>query len=249
MSKLSGKVAVVTGASKGIGAAIAEYFAKEGASVVVNYARSKKAADDVVAKIEAGGGKAVAVQADVSQSSEVAKLFDAAKDKFGRVDILVNNAGIYEFAPLGEITEDHYRRQFDLNVFGLLRSTQEAAKHFSDGGAVVINISSTVSLTPAPGGSVYSATKAAVDAITRSLALELAPKVRVVSLAPGFVLTDGTEEKGIAGSQFEEGAKARTPLGRSGTTDDIAKVAVFLASNDAGWITGEVVPAGGGIRL
>ena len=248
MSKLSGKVAVVTGASKGIGAAIAEAFAKEGASVVVNYARSRKEADEVVSRIEAGGGKAVAVQADVSQSADVAKLFAATKEKFGHVDVLVNNAGIYEFSPLDSITEDHYRRQFDLNVFGLLRTTQEAVRHLN-GSGVVINLSSTVSLTPAPGGSVYSATKAAVDAITRSLALELGPKVRVVSIAPGFVLTDGSVEKGIAGSDFEKIALTRTPLARSGKPDDIAKVAVFLASDDAGWITGEVVPAGGGIRL
>jgi 3-oxoacyl-[acyl-carrier protein] reductase len=249
MKRLTGKVAVVTGASKGIGAAIAEGLAQEGASVVVNYARSKADADKVLENIEAAGGKAIAVQADVSNSADVTSLFAAAKEAFGHVDILVNNAGLYEFAALGEITEEHYRKQFDLNVFGLLRTTQEAVKHLGEAGGVVINLSSTVSLTPAPGGSVYSATKAAVDAITRSLALELGPRVRVVSIAPGFVVTEGTEEKGLAGSDFEKMASSRTPLGRSGKPDDIAKVAVFLASDDAGWITGEVIPAGGGIRL
>ncbi len=249
MRRLEGKVAVITGSSKGIGAAIAQQFAAEGASVVVNYGRSKKEADQVVSEIEGKGGKAFAVQADIAKSDDVTKLFDSAKEKFGRIDVLVNNAGIYDFAPLAGITEEHYRKHFDLNVFGLIRATQEAVRHFGDGEGVVVNISSIVSVTPPPGGAVYSATKAAVDAITRVFAMELGPKVRVVSISPGMVDTEGSQEKGIVGSDFEKMAISRSPMGRLGKPEDIAQAATFLASSDASWMTGETVLVGGGLRL
>jgi|SRR5579871_1018472 len=249
MGKLKGKTAVVTGASKGIGAGIALALAKEGANVVVNYARAKDDAERVVAQINQNGSKGIAVQADVSKKADVDKLFAAANKAFGKVDILVNNAGIYEFAALPEITEDSYRRMFDLNVLGTLLSTQAAVKSMPAGGSV-INLSSIVSLTPAPTASVYSATKGAVDVITRTLALELGPqKIRVNSLAPGLVETEGTRAAGTTEGEFKQMALARTPLGRVGQPDDIAKVAVFLASDDSAWMTGEVVPVGGGARL
>lgn len=249
MGKLSGKTAVITGASKGIGAGIALAFAKEGANVVVNYARAKKDAEKVAADIKNSGGKSITVQADVSKKAEVDKLFAETTKAFGTVDILVNNAGVYEFAPLEGITEESYRRMFDLNVLGTLLSTQAAVKSMTHGGSV-INLSSVASLTPPPAGSVYSATKGAVDVITRSLAQELGPQnIRVNSLAPGLVETEGTKAAGTSDGEFKKLAVSRTPLGRMGVPQDIAKVAVFLASDDSSWITGEVLPVGGGARL
>jgi 3-oxoacyl-[acyl-carrier protein] reductase len=248
MSKLKDKVAVVTGASKGIGAAIAKALAAEGASVVVNYASSKSGADAVVAAIAENGGKAVAAHGDVSKAAEAQGIVDVAIQHFGRLDILVNNSGIYEFAPLEGVTEDHFHRSFNINVLGLLLTTQAAAKHLGEGGSV-INISSVVtSLTP-PQSAVYTGTKGAVDAITGALAHELAPKkVRVNAINPGFVETEGTHSGGLSGSDFERDAVAQTPLARAGQPDDIASVAVFLASDDAGWLTGERITASGGLR-
>jgi len=249
MGKLKGKTAVVTGASKGIGAGIALAFAKEGANVVVNYARAKDDAEKVAAKINQNGTKAITVQADVSKRADVDKLFAEATKAFGKVDILVNNAGIYEFAPLQDITEDSYRRMFDLNVLGTLLSTQAAVKSMPAGGSV-INLSSVVSLTPPPTAAVYSATKGAVDVITRTLAQELGPqKIRVNSLSPGLVETEGTRAAGTSEGEFKNLAVSRTPLGRVGEPQDIAKVAVFLASDDSAWMTGEVLPVSGGARL
>jgi 3-oxoacyl-[acyl-carrier protein] reductase len=248
MSKLAGKVAVVTGASKGIGAAIAKSLAAEGASVVVNYASSKAGADTVVAAITAAGGKAVAVKGDVSKAADAQGLADAAVKQFGRLDILVNNSGVYEFAPLEEITEDHYHKQFNVNVLGLLLTTQAAAKHMTEGGSV-INIGSLVSRLFPVGSSVYTATKGAVDAITGVLAQELGPrKIRVNALNPGMVETEGTHAAGFIGSDFNTHAVAQTPLGRIGQPDDIASIAVFLASSDSFWLTGEKLYAGGGMR-
>ncbi|HZD32468.1 MAG TPA: glucose 1-dehydrogenase [Candidatus Angelobacter sp.] len=250
MGKLTGKTAVVTGASKGIGAGIAKAFGKEGANVVVNYASAKADAEKVAAEIEKTGGKAIAVQADVSKQADVDRLFAETKKAFGAVDVLVNNAGVYEFAPIEQITEASYRRMFDLNVLGTVLSTQAAIKGMNGNGGSIINLSSVASLTPPPTGSLYSATKGAVDVITRSLAQELGPrKIRVNSLAPGLVETEGTRTQGTAEGEFRDVAVARTPLGRVGAPEDIAKVAVFLASDDSGWITGEVLPVGGGVRL
>jgi 3-oxoacyl-[acyl-carrier protein] reductase len=249
MGKLTGKTAVVTGASKGIGAGIALALAKEGANVVVNYARAKNDAEKVATQINQNGSKAITVQADVSKKADVDKLFAEATKAFGKVDILVNNAGVYEFAPLDQITEDSYRRQFDLNVLGTLLSTQAAVKSMPAGGSV-INLSSVVALTPPPDSSVYSATKGAIDVITRTLAQELGPqKIRVNSLSPGLVETEGTRSAGVSEGDFKQMAISRTPLGRVGQPDDIAKVAVFLASDDSAWMTGEVLPVGGGARL
>jgi 3-oxoacyl-[acyl-carrier protein] reductase len=246
--KLAGKVAVVTGASKGIGAAIAEQLAAAGAAVVVNYASSKSGADRVVASIEKQGGKAIAVQADLSKPAEVERLFAETKKAYGKVDILVNNAGIYQFAPLGEITADHFHRQFDLNVLGLVLATQEAVKLMGEGGSV-INISSVVATYTPPNASVYSATKAAVDAITKSLSKELGPrKIRVNSVNPGMVETEGTTAAGITESEMRTQTEASTPLGRIGQPQDIAPVVLFLASPDSGWITGESLFVSGGIR-
>jgi 3-oxoacyl-[acyl-carrier protein] reductase len=249
MAKLSGKVAVVTGASKGIGAAIAEKLGREGASVVVNYAKDKAGAERVVAHIQHAGGKAVAVQADVSKEAEIKKLFSETAKTFGKLDILVNNAGVYEFRPLQEITEEHYHRIFDLNVLGLLLTTKEGVAHMNDGGSI-INVSSIASKTPGPNSSVYSATKGAVDVISRALALELAPrKIRVNSLLPGATETEGARSLPEFANGFADLAISRTPLGRIGTGDDIAKAALFLASEDSGWVTGEQLLVGGGIRL
>ncbi|HEX4005351.1 MAG TPA: glucose 1-dehydrogenase [Acidobacteriaceae bacterium] len=248
MSKLAGKVAVVTGASKGIGAAIAKALAADGASVVVNYASSKAGAEAVVASIAKAGGKAIAVGGDVSKAAQAQGLIDAAIQNFGRLDILVNNSGVYEFSPLENITEAHFNKIFNVNVLGLLLTTQAAAKHLGE-GASVINIGSVVSSLTPPNSAVYTATKGAVDAITGVLARELAPKkIRVNSINPGMVETEGTHAAGIIGSDFEKGAVAQTPLGRIGQVDDIATVATFLASNDAKWLTGELVRAGGGLR-
>jgi 3-oxoacyl-[acyl-carrier protein] reductase len=248
MGKLSGKVAVVTGASKGIGAAIAKAYGAEGASVVVNYRSDKAGAEAVVKDIQKSGSKAIAVQGDVSKRSDVQKLFAEAKKDFGRLDVLVNNAGVFEPQPLERIDEAHFHKHFDLNVLGLLLATQEAAKSFNGGGSV-INVSSIASLTPAPNFSVYTATKGAVDVISRALALELGPRqIRVNSLSPGVTETEGLDAMEKQDGFFDY-AIQRTPLGRTAKPEDIAKVAVFLASDDAGWITGEIVPAGGGIRL
>jgi 3-oxoacyl-[acyl-carrier protein] reductase len=248
MSKLSGKVAVVTGASKGIGAAIATALAAEGASVVVNYASSQEAADAVVAKITAAGGKAVAVRGDVSSKSDAEAIVDAAVSKFGRLDILVNNSGVYNFAPIEEVTEADFHRHFNINVLGLLLTTQAAAKHLGEGGSV-INIGSLVTRITPPGSAVYTATKGAVDAITGVLSLELGPrKIRVNSINPGMVETEGTHAAGFIGSDFHGHAVAQTPLGRIGQPDDIASIAVFLASDASGWLTGELLNAAGGMR-
>jgi 3-oxoacyl-[acyl-carrier protein] reductase len=249
VGKLAGKTAVVTGASKGIGAGIARALAKEGANVVVNYARAKDDAEKVATDIQSAGGKAITVQADVSKRTDVDKLFAETKKAFGKVDILVNNAGVYEFAPIEQVTEESYRRMFDRNVLGTVLSTQAAVKAMNGSGSI-INVSSVVSLSPPPSGSLYSATKGAVDVITRSLALELGPRnIRVNSLSPGLVETEGTRASGTSEGEFKTFAVSRTPLGRVGVPDDIAKVAVFLASDDSAWITGEVLPVGGGARL
>jgi 3-oxoacyl-[acyl-carrier protein] reductase len=247
--KLAGKVAVVTGASKGIGADIAKHFGAEGAAVVVNYASSKEGADRVVDEITKRGGKAIAVHANVARKAEVERLFSVTKKAFGKIDILVNNAGVYDWSPLEEITEEQFHKHFDVNVLGLLLVTQEAVKHFDSAGGNIINISSTVtSLTP-PGSSVYTGTKGAVDAITRTLAKELGPKkVRVNSINPGGVETEGFHALGMPGSEFEKQMIAQTPLGRIGQPEDIAPVAVFLASSDSAWITGETLRAAGGLR-
>ena len=249
MKKLEGKVAVVTGASKGIGASIAKHLAAEGASVVVNYSSSQEGADRAVAEITKAGGKAVAVKANVAKPAEIAGLFAEAKKAYGRLDILVNNAGVYAFAPLADITEEHFRKHFDLNVLGLLLSTQEAAKHFGPEGGSVINISSIVSTITPPGASVYSATKGAVDVITKTLAKELGPKkIRVNGVAPGLVETEGTQSAGITSAENEmrKDFETKAPLGRIGQPRDIARVTAFLASDDASWVTGETWNVSGG---
>ena len=247
MSKLTGKVAVVTGASKGIGAEIAKSLAAEGASVVVNYASSKSGAQTVVDAITAAGGKAIAVGGDVSKAAEAQGIIDAAIKNYGRLDILVNNSGIYEFAPLEGITEESFHKHFNINVLGLLLTTQAAARHLGEGGSV-INIGSTITRINPPGTAVYTATKGAVESITAVLAKELGPrKIRVNSLNPGPVVTEGTRAAGVIGSDMEKNWVTQTPLGRIGQPGDIASIAVFLASNDSGWLTGEVFPASGGL--
>lgn len=247
--KLAGKVAVVTGASKGIGAAIARHLAAEGAAVVVNYASSKAGADKVVAEITSAGAKAVAVQADVAKQADIDRLFVETKQAFGRLDILVNNAGIYEFAPLEGITEQHFHKQFNLNVLGLILASQSAAKLFDAAGGSIVNISSIVSTLAFPNAAVYSGTKGAVDAITRSLASELGPRgIRVNAIRPGMVETEGTHAAGIEESEMQKQVLALTPLGRLGKPDDIAGAAVFLASADSSWITGETLIIAGGSR-
>jgi 3-oxoacyl-[acyl-carrier protein] reductase len=246
--RLSGKVAVITGASKGIGASIANHLANEGAAVVVNYASSKQGADRVVAEIAGKGGRAVAVQADVAKPADIGRLFAEAKKAFGRLDILVNNAGIYEFAPLEDVTAAHFHKQFDLNVLGLILATQEAVKHFGPGGGS-INISSVVSTASPPNASVYSATKAAVDAMTRSLAKELGVRnIRVNSINPGMVETEGVHAAGISNGDLRKQFEAQAPLGRIGQPQDIGPAAVFLASDDSAWITGETLYIAGGYR-
>ena len=248
MSKLTGKVAVVTGASKGIGAAIAKALAAQGAAVVVNYASSRAGADAVVAAITAAGGKAVAAKADVSKTAEAQSLIDAAITAYGRLDILVNNSGVYEFGALADITEEKFHWMFNINVLGVLLTTQAASKHLGE-GASVINIGSGVTSLFPPESTVYTATKGAVDAITGVLAKELGPrKIRVNSINPGIVETEGTRTQGFIGSDFEAAFVAQTPLGRVGQPQDIADVAVFLASDDARWLTGEKLIAGGGLR-
>jgi 3-oxoacyl-[acyl-carrier protein] reductase len=247
--KLSGKVAVVTGASKGIGAEIARQLAADGAAVVVNYSSSKEGAEKVVAEIKKQGGKAVAVKANLANAAEVEGLFTETKKHFDRLDILVNNAGIYEFSPLESITPEHFHKQFNLNVLGLVLATQQAAKHFGSAGGSVVNVSSVVATLAPPNTSVYSATKAAVNAITRSLAQELGPrKIRVNAVNPGMVETEGTHSAGITESDFRTQVEAQTPLGRIGQVGDIAPAVVFLASDDAAWITGETLYISGGLR-
>jgi len=249
MKKLNGKVAVVTGASKGIGAGVAKGLAAEGAAVVVNYASSKEGAAKVVAEITAGGGKAIAVQADVSKAADVRRLFAETQKQYGRLDVLVNNAGVYEFAALAEITEEQFHRQFNTNVLGLLLTTQEAAKQFGAEGGSVINIGPTASSVTPPTTAVYTATKGAVDAVTHVLAKELGPrKIRVNSINPGMVETEGTHTAGVIGSDFQKGFEAQTPLGRIAQPEDIAPIAVFLASQASGWLTGETLLASGGLR-
>jgi 3-oxoacyl-[acyl-carrier protein] reductase len=247
--KLTGKVAVVTGASKGIGASIALHLAGEGAAVVVNYASSKEGADRVVGEITGNGGKALAVQADLSKEADVRRLFAETKQAFGKLDILVNNAGVYEFAPLENVTAEHFHKQYNLNVLGLLLATQEAVKLFGPTGGSVINISSIAARSAPPATSVYSGTKAAVDAITRSLSQELGPrKIRVNSINPGMVDTEGVRSAGISESEFRKQIEAQTPLGRIGQPKDIAPAAVYLASDDSRWLTGETIYIGGGLR-
>jgi 3-oxoacyl-[acyl-carrier protein] reductase len=247
--KLTGKVAVVTGASKGIGAAIAKQLADEGAAVVVNYASSKEGADRVVAEITGKGGKAVAVQADVAKQADVRRLFSEARKAFGRLDILVNNAGVYEFAALEDVTAEHFHKMFDLNVLGLIFASQEAVKHFGAAGGSIVNISSVAATSAPPTASVYSATKAAVDAVTRSLAKELGPRnIRVNAINPGMVETEGVHAAGLSSSDFRKQIEAQTPLGRIGQPQEIGPAAIFLASADSSWITGETLHIAGGYR-
>jgi 3-oxoacyl-[acyl-carrier protein] reductase len=249
MSKLKGKVAVVTGASKGIGAAIARDLAKEGASVLVNYASSSEGAEKVVADITAGGGKALAIKADVVNASEIERLFAETKSAFGRLDILVNNAGVFKFGPLDQITEEEFHRHFNTNVLGLLLVSREATKHFGEQGGSIINIGSTVSSYTPPGSAIYTATKAAVDAITGVLAKELGPrKIRVNSVNPGLTETEGTHTVGMIGGDMQKKREAETPLGRIGQPSDIAPIVTFFASDDSYWLTGEIVNASGGFR-
>jgi 3-oxoacyl-[acyl-carrier protein] reductase len=248
MSKLTGKVAIVTGASKGIGAAIAKALGAAGASVVVNYSSSKPGADAVVGSITAAGGKAVAVRGDVSKAAEAEGIVAAALKAFGRLDILVNNSGVYQFGAIEEVTEEAFHRQFGVNVLGLLLVTKAAVKHLGEGSSI-INIGSVVSRITPPGSAIYTGTKGAVDAITGVLARELgARKIRVNSINPGIIDTEGTQTAGFIGSDFEKATVAQTPLGRVGQPKDIADVAVFLASEDSRWLTGEQLLTGGGLR-
>ena len=249
MGKLASKVALVTGASKGIGAAIAKALAADGASVVVNYASSKEGADKVVAEIRAKGGEAVAVQGDFSKQEDIGKVFAEVKKTFGRLDTLVNNAGVYAFTPLEQVSAEDYHRIFNLNVLGLLLASKESLKYFGPEGGSIINIGSVVSSLTPPNSSIYTATKGAVDAITHVLANELGPKkIRVNSINPGMVETEGVHAAGFIGSDFEKNTVAQTPLGRIGQPQDIATVATFLASDDSAWLTGELLKAGGGLR-
>jgi 3-oxoacyl-[acyl-carrier protein] reductase len=249
MGKLTNKVAVVTGASKGIGAGIAKALAADGASVVVNYSSSKEGADKVVAEIKAKGGKAVAVQGDVSKQEDITKLFAETKNAFGGLDVLVNNAGVYEFAALGTVTEESFHKMFNLNVLGLILSTQESLKYFGPKGGSIINIGSTASSLNPPTAVTYTATKGAVDSVTAVLAKELGPKkIRVNSINPGMVETEGVHAAGFIGSDFQKQFESQTPLGRIGQPNDIAPIAVFLASDDSGWLTGELLLASGGLR-
>jgi len=249
MSKLTGKVAVVTGASKGIGASIAEHLAAEGAAVVVNYANSKPGADAVVKRITGKGGRAIAVQADVSKLGDITRLFAETKKAYGKLDILINNAGIYEFAPLESVTPEHFHKQFNLNVLGLLLTTQEAVKLMDGNGGSIVNISSIVGQMPFQSASVYSATKAAVDAVTVALSKELGPKkIRVNSLNPGMVETEGLHASGFNEGDFRKMIESQTPLGRIAQPEDIARAAVFFASDDAGWVTGQTLILAGGMR-
>ncbi len=250
MSKLKGKVAVVTGASKGIGAAIAKQLAADGAQVVVNYASSREAAEKIVSDIAQTGGKAVAIGGSVANEAEIDNLFTETKKIFGKVDILVNNAGVYSFSPLEQITAEDYKRQYDTNVLGLLLTTKAALPHFPAEGGSVVNISSVVSTLAPPAAAVYSSTKGAVDTITKSLAKELGPrKIRVNAVNPGYVVTEGTKAAGLANGDFEKQAIAGTPLGRAGKPEDIAPPVAFLTSDDARWITGETIFVSGGAAI
>lgn len=249
MSRLKDKVAIVTGASKGIGASIAKHLAQEGAAVVVNYASSKQGADSVVNEITGKGGKAVAIQADFSKPAEINRFFGEAKKAFGKLDILVNNAGIYAFSPIKEVSEDLFHKQFNLNVLGLILASRAAAEHFGPEGGSIINISSVVSSIAPPESVIYSATKGAVDTATRVLANELGPrKIRVNSINPGMVETEGTHSAGMIETDFRKQLEGRTPLGRIGQVEDIAPAAVFFASADSSWITGESLVIAGGLR-
>ncbi|MFZ0883765.1 MAG: glucose 1-dehydrogenase [Candidatus Acidiferrales bacterium] len=248
MGKLTGKVAVVTGASKGIGAGIAKSLAAEGASVVVNYASSKAGADSVVAAITAAGGKAVAVGGDVSKAADAKGIIDAAIKNYGRLDILVNNSGVYEFAPLEAVTEENFHKTFNINVLGTILTTQAAVKHMSNGGSI-INIGSAVSRLTPPNSTVYTASKGALDAVTGVLSRELGPKkIRVNTINPGIIETEGTQTGGFIGSDFDKAFVAMAPLGRIGKVGDIAPIAVFLASDDSAYLTGEQLLAAGGVR-
>ena len=247
--KLSGRVAVVTGASKGIGSSIALHLAAEGASVVVNYASSKEGADRVVAEIVKSGGKAIAVQANVAKQNDIQRLFAETKKAYGTLDILVNNAGIYDFSPLDNITPEHFHKMFDLNVLGLLLTSQEAARHFGKNGGAIVNISSGVATLTPPNTSVYSATKAAVDAITKSLSKELAPrKIRVNSVNPGMIETEGVQAKGLHEGDMRQWIENATPLRRIGLVTEISPAVVFLASDDSSYITGETLHITGGLQ-
>jgi 3-oxoacyl-[acyl-carrier protein] reductase len=249
MSKLADKVAIVTGASKGIGASIAKHLAAEGAAVVVNYSSGKADAERVVAEITSNGGKALAVQANVAKQSDIDRLFSETKTAFGRLDVLVNNAGIYEFSPLEDVTEVHFHKHFDVNVLGLLLASKAAVQHFGPAGGSIVNISSAATTLTLPNTSVYTATKAAVDAVTRSLAKELGPRnIRVNAINPGVVDTEGFRAAGFDASDFRKEIEAKTPLGRIAQPADIAPAAVFLASADARWITGETLLVAGGLR-
>jgi 3-oxoacyl-[acyl-carrier protein] reductase len=249
MKKLTNKVALVTGASKGIGAGIAKALAAEGAAVAVNYSSSKEGADRVVAEIAADGGTAISIQGDVAKATDVQRIFAEVKNQFGRLDVLVNNAGVYEFGALDEITEKHFHRLFDTNVLGLILATQAAVKLFGPEGGNIINIGSAVTVLAPPTSAVYTATKGAVDAVTHVLAKELGPRnIRVNSINPGMVETEGTHTAGFIGSDFQKEHEAQVPLGRIGQTSDIAPLAVFLASADSGWLTGETLVASGGLR-
>ena len=247
--KLNGKVAVVTGASKGIGAGIAKHLTAEGAAVVVNYASSKESADRVVDEISKRGAKAIAVQADVAKKKDIERLFAETKKAFGKVDILVNNAGVYDFKPLEEVTESEFHREFNTNVLGLVLATQEAVKHFGAEGGNVINVSSVASSVTPPNSAIYTGTKGAVDAITQALAKELGPrKIRINAVNPGGVETEGFHALGFSGSDFEKQMIAQTPLGRLAQPQDVAPVVAFLASSEAEWITGETIRVAGGFR-
>jgi 3-oxoacyl-[acyl-carrier protein] reductase len=249
MSDLAGKVAVVTGASKGIGAGIARELAAAGASVVLNYAAAQDDAERVVASIKQKGGKAIAVQGDVSKEADVKRLFVETKEAFGPVDVLVNNAGVYAFQPIEDVSEAEYRREFDINVLGPLLATREAVAHFNGNGGSVINVSSVASTKAVATAAIYSGTKGALDAITRAFAAELGPrKIRVNTIAPGVIETEGTHTVGVIGSEFEKQAAAQTPLGRIGQPNDVGKIAVFLASDQSGWVTGERIVAAGGYQ-
>lgn len=249
MSKLQGKVALVTGASKGIGAGIARALAAAGAAVVVNYATAEADAERIVGEIERGGGKAIAVKGDVAKAGDVRRLLRETKEAFGRIDVLVNNAGVYQFQPLAQVTEEEFHRQFNINVLGLIQTTREAVSHFGPDGGSVINIGSAITSNPMPGGVVYAATKGAVDVVTRVLARELGPqKVRVNSINPGATDTEGVRDFGLIDSDVGKQVVANTPLGRIGVPSDIAPAAVFLASDDSAWLTGEILLLSGGYR-
>ncbi len=247
-NKLAGKVAIVTGGSKGIGASIAKHLAEEGAAVVVNYVSGKNDAERVVSEITRGGGKALAVQANLANTEDIARLFAQTKKTFGRLDVLVNNAGVYEFRPLEQVDEEHFHKQFNLNVLGVVLASKEAAKYFDGDGGSIINISSVVSKATPPYSVVYSATKAAVDAVTKTLAKELGPrKIRVNAINPGMVITEGVVSAGLPESDFRKDIEARTPLGRIGQVEDVAPAAVFLASPESSWISGETLVIAGGL--